>query len=65
MKSSIVAAPEEAPMERVGAVNAAVFYLPRFVRHYRRRRRRRSGMMLDEAWYSTRERLRAYRVPAP
>ncbi|HWK17864.1 MAG TPA: hypothetical protein VNR66_10470 [Solirubrobacteraceae bacterium] len=63
MKSSIVAAPEEAPMERVGAVNAAVFYLPRFVRHYRRRRR--SGMMLDEAWYSTRERLRAYRVPAP
>jgi len=50
-------------MERVGAVNAAVFYLPRFVRHYRRRRR--SGMMLDEAWYSTRERLRAYRVPAP
>lgn len=43
-----------------GAVNRAVFYVPRFIGHLRRRRR--SNMGFAEAWTSTRFRMREYKL---
>jgi DNA-binding NarL/FixJ family response regulator len=45
--------------ETHGPINRAVFYVPRFLRHFRHRRR--SGMPWGEAWHGAKMRLREYR----
>ena len=41
-----------------GKINCFVFYVPRFIRHFRRRRL--SQQTYSDAWASTRERMRSY-----